>query len=145
MKFRRPAGCSVRFALLGLGALVGASAIAAYKIYEITVTAARLGIKAVTTKVVGHSQTTGAPQERITLTWSVPFTDLDLSSQSGATELDKRINARALAVCKELDKLFPLSPAGGTECVKEAVNAAMPQAKKAIAAAQQTHATPAAK
>ncbi len=62
-----------------------------------------------------------------------------------AIELEKRINARALAVCKELDKLFPLSPPGGTECVKEAVNAAMPQAKKAIAAAEQTHATPAAK
>ena len=50
-------------------------------------TGARMGIKAVTTKVVSHSQTTGAPLDRITLTWSVPFTDLDLRSQSGAIEL----------------------------------------------------------
>ncbi len=144
MKFHRPAGRSIRIALLGLGALVGGGAIAADQLDEITVTAARMGIKAVTTKEVGHSQTTGAPQERITLTWSVPFTDLDLSSPSGAIELERRVNARALAVCKELDKLFPLSPPGGTACVKEAVNGAMAQAKKAIAA-EQTHATPVAK
>ncbi len=49
MKFRRSTGRSMRFALLGLGALVAGGAIAADQLGEITVTAARMGRKAVTT------------------------------------------------------------------------------------------------
>jgi hypothetical protein len=54
---------------------------------EITVTAARMGRKAVKTEVVSHSYRTGAPLDRVTLAWSVPFTDLDLSRQSDASLL----------------------------------------------------------
>ena len=97
MKFHRATGRPKRLALLDFGALVAGGPIAADQLGEITVTAARMGRKAVNTEVEGHSYATGAPLDRVTLAWSVPFSNLDLSKHSGATELDKRIHARALA------------------------------------------------
>ncbi len=131
---------SMRFALLALGAIVTGSALADEDVPTITITASRMGRAAVSTETVGRSATTGAPIDRLTLTWSVPFTDLDLSTHSGATELQKRVNARAQAVCRELDRLFPLTDRGGASCAKEAAAGGLAQADKLIAAAERAHA-----
>jgi UrcA family protein len=131
---------SMRLGLLAIGAIVAGSAIADEDLPTITITASRMGRSAVTTEVVGRAAATGAPVERLTLTWSVPFTDLDLSTHSGATELQKRVNARAQAVCQELDRLFPFTDRGGAPCVKEAAAGGLAQADKLIAAAEHARA-----
>jgi len=127
-------------ALLAIGAIVAAGAVAQEDVPTVTITASRMGRAAVTTEVVGRSGATGAPIERLTLTWSVPFTDLDLSTHSGATELQKRVSARAQAVCEELDRLFPFTDPGGPSCVKEAAAGGWAQAQKLITAAERARA-----
>ncbi len=126
-------------AAIGVAAQIGGAVLAAEPLEEIVVTAARMGRAAVTTETVGRSSSTGAPMERLSLTWSVAYTDLDLSKPGDVAELDKRIQARASAACKELDRLFPLSPRGGPACVKDAAQGATAQAKRVIAA-QRKHA-----
>lgn len=118
-----------------LGILVAGNELVAQDLAEITVTSTRMGHAAVTKKVAGHAPTTGAPIEHLTLTWSVAYSDLDLRQPGTAGELEKRIHSRAQAVCRELDRLFPLSPPGGASCAKAAADAAMLQAQKLIASA----------
>ena len=74
----------------------------------------------------------------ISVTSRVNYSDLDLSSNTGATELQKRIKTSASEACKQLQKLYPNSTEGvGKEsCVEGAVNKAMVQANKAITAAE---------
>jgi len=131
---------SMRFALLAVGAIIAGVVIADEDLPTITITASRMGRSAVTTDTVGRSASTGAPIERLTLTWSVPFTDLDLSTHGGATELQNRVNARAKAVCQELDRLFPFTDRGGASCIKEAAAGGQAQADKLIAAAERARA-----
>ena len=131
---------AMRLGLSAMGAILAGSAIADDDLPTITITASRMGRSAVTTEIVGRAAATGAPMERLTLTWSVPFTDLDLSTHSGATELQKRVNARAQAVCQELDRLFPFTDRGGASCVKEAATGGMAQADKLVAAAERARA-----
>ena len=121
--------------LLMITAMMTGTAIAAEELDEITVTAARAGHEAIDKTVVGRSSSTGAPIEHLTLTWSVAYTDLDLGTQSGANVLEKRIHTRAEAVCRELDRLLPLVPDDRASCVKGAVEGAMSQAHRVIAAA----------
>ena len=85
--------------------------------------------------IVGKSYS-GAPIEQVQVMRRVSYSDLDLSTTAGATELERRISAAATEECKELDKAYPLEDAGGQACVKQATNAAMPQVKSAIAVAE---------
>ncbi len=128
--------------LMLLGSLVASSGLLAQDLAEITVTSTRMGRAAVTTKVIGRAPATGAPIEHLTLTWSLAYSDLDLSQPSAAVVLEKRIHSRAESVCHELDRLFPLSPPGGASCVKTAADAAMLQAQKVIASAEKMHPSP---
>lgn len=140
MKKHSDGRLAMRFAFLAIGAILAGGAIADEDLPTITITASRMGRSAVTTETVGRSGSTGAPIERLTLTWSVPFTDLDLSTHSGATELQKRVNARAKAVCQELDRLFPFTDRGGASCIKEAAAGGQAQADKLVAAAERARA-----
>jgi UrcA family protein len=81
---------------------------------------------------------TGTPVELISLTRRVSYSDLDLTSHAGATELEKRVNDTAKAACKQLDTLYPLTSPGGDPCVKNAVTDAMKQAHAAIDAAEKS-------
>jgi UrcA family protein len=128
----------VNASLPGGGNFGHGGAVIAQELPEITVAATRMGHEAVSSRVVGHAPTTGAPIEHLRLTWSVAYRDLDLSKHTGAVELERRIHARARAVCSELDRLFPLRPSGDPPCVKTAVDGAMVQAKKVIASAEST-------
>ncbi len=119
-----------------IGALAFAShAVLAEELQEVTVTATRPGLAAVTKTVEGRSPTTGAPIEHLTLTWTVASSDLDLKKHADVMELQHRIKTRSKAVCAELDRLLPLTPRGGPECSREAAKGAMEQADKLIAAA----------
>jgi len=88
----------------------------------------------------GHAQT-GIQNETVQLSHTINFADLDLGSAAGASELKSRITNTATQICKQLGTLYPAgSPGVDTAdrdaCVKGAVDAAMGQARLAIASAQ---------
>jgi UrcA family protein len=128
MKSYRSALPAVRLTLLTLGAVLAGGVLAAEQVGEVTVEATR------ETKIVGRSYS-GVPIEVISLTRRVSYADLDLTTQSGAAELEKRVNETAQAACKELDTLYPLTAAGGPACVKSTVDESMVQVRAAISAA----------
>jgi UrcA family protein len=134
MKRKQARGFSCHFILCAMGMTLAANAIVAEELPEVTVSATR--IREVSKTVVGRSMSTGAPVERITLARSVKFADLDLRTENGALELEKRVDETAKVACSELDKLLPLTPRGGAGCIKEAAESGMVQARRAIAAAK---------
>jgi UrcA family protein len=75
------------------------------------------------------------PTEVISITRHVSYADLDLATKKGDSELEKRINDAATAVCKRLDSLQSPKGAQDMYCVKKAVDGAMTQAHAAISAA----------
>ena len=80
------------------------------------------------TKVKGHSA--------LSIISKVDYSDLNLATNSGAVELQKRIKATATQICGQLKKLYPDTVETDPPCVEAAVNNAQPQAKKLIAAAE---------
>lgn len=90
---------------------------------------------------IGRSSTTGAPIEIVQLTRRVNYSDLDLATQAGAHELEKRIKETSREACGQLDKLYPVGTSEGPgtkglNCVQDAIDGAMLQARTAIAAAE---------
>ena len=76
----------------------------------------------------------GVPVREITIVSRVSYADLDLKSQQGVAELEKRIREAATSSCKEIDVKFPVEGYGEADCIKHAVDGAMSQANKIIAA-----------
>jgi UrcA family protein len=72
----------------------------------------------------------------VSLVSRVSYSDLDLSTHSGAVELEKRVKNSATEVCQQLLKLYPGSTEGETSCVQGTVKSGMAQANKAIADAE---------
>jgi UrcA family protein len=70
--------------------------------------------------------------------YAVMYSDLDLSTNSGAVELEHRIKAAAKKGCADIDKQYPLATPASSDkpCVKTAVDGAMAKAHDAIAAAE---------
>jgi UrcA family protein len=72
----------------------------------------------------------------------VPYSDLDLANEPGATELGRRIHVAARLVCQELDLKYPpaiypiLDGYSGFDCVNAAANQSMTQANTIIASAR---------
>lgn len=87
-------------------------------------------------KVVGRTSS-GVPIEQITLTRKVSYTDLDLKTQAGAAELEKRVKDTAKSACDELDTLYPLTKTAAetATCVKKSTDDAMVMVRRAIAVA----------
>jgi UrcA family protein len=81
-------------------------------------------------KQVGMSYT-GIPIEEVTLHRHVAYQDLKLNTSAGAAELDERIEATAQEACNQLKTLYPLDMAetDNRQCVRDAVQGAMQQAK----------------
>ena len=76
----------------------------------------------------------GVPVREITIASRVSYADLDLKTQQGAEELGKRIREAATSSCKEMDVKFPVEGYGEADCIKHAVDGAMSEANKIIAA-----------
>jgi len=124
-------------ALASLALALGATAVIAQTtVQEIIVEAPHM----VTRSEVGRTNT-GAPIEEIILSREVFFDDLDLKEQSAVTTLEARVRDAATRACAELDKLYPASmyptTQGSGDCVRTAMNTAMPQVARAITAAGQ--------
>lgn len=88
----------------------------------------------------GHARA-GTEPESVQLSQRVSYADLDLTTTRGARELTNRIDDAASNACDRAGKFYPPS-SFQTEwqemnvCVRNAVSAAMQQAKAAIAAAE---------
>jgi len=76
----------------------------------------------------------GVPIDEITIRSRVSYADLDLTTASGALELENRIRATAESSCKKLDVKFPAEGSSEAACVKNAVDTAMQEARKVIEA-----------
>jgi UrcA family protein len=107
---------------------------AAQNMEEITVTASR---EVETTKTIGMDTSTGwlRPMVQVSLSSAVSYADLDLTSQAGASELEKRVNDTAKAVCKGLRGKYPDATPSEADCAKAAANKAMVNVHKVEAAA----------
>ena len=72
----------------------------------------------------------------------VPYSDLDLANEPGATELGRRIQVAARLVCQELDMKYPpaiypvLDGYSGFDCVRVTADQSMTQANTIIASAR---------
>ena len=112
-----------------LGALA-TNIVCAEELTQVTVTATRP-----TTQIAGRS-TIGADVQIISMSGTVKYSDIDISTRAGAAALENRIRAAAKAECEELDKHYPLTQPDSDHCTKEAVRNAMPGMHAAIDAAE---------
>jgi UrcA family protein len=95
----------------------------------------------IVTVTLRHARIGAEPTEALQLTRKVSFADLDLTTSTGAFELEKRIAVTASSICQ---KLMNASPWGSpqqslqerTTCVYNAVDGAMTKARLAIASAK---------
>jgi UrcA family protein len=72
----------------------------------------------------------------LSIVYHVSFADLDLATNSGAVELQKRVKDSATQACDQIKKLYPNSIDTEPTCVETAIKNGMAQANKAIAAAE---------
>ena len=77
----------------------------------------------------------GAPINAISLSYKVSYADLDLATSAGAKALEGRVNAAALAACKEITRLYPDANPGDAACAKRASTEAMVKVRELVAAA----------
>jgi UrcA family protein len=130
--------------LISLGTLVGGLAIATRPVIaqqdaaapeptqEITVVAPYVVQK----KEVGRTAT-GIPIQVVSMSTPVSYSDLDLTKQSDAAELQKRIVDAAKAACGKFKTRFPLAnyKTSDRECIKDATMEATAVANLVIAGA----------
>lgn len=97
------------------------------------------------TRDLGRRAPDGAPIQLVTLKRTVSYADLDLTSANGAEKLRERVRAAATASCQQLQTLYPVGDStvpGDTQtnqdCIRNAIDSAMPGADAAIAAARNT-------
>jgi UrcA family protein len=119
-----PARHAVRLAWLGAGLAIAVGAAVAQPMEVVTVEAARA-------TTVGQTMH-GVPIDEITIRSRVGYADLDLTTASGALELENRIRSTAEASCKKIDVQFPAEGSSEAACIKNAVDAAMVEARKVI-------------
>jgi UrcA family protein len=71
---------------------------------------------------------------KVSVSYGVSYEDLNLATPEGAAQLKARVRQAAEAACRELDRQYPLTNPKGARCVEPAVDEAMPQVRRAIAA-----------
>jgi len=117
---------TTHLALLAAALAMAAGSAVAQPMEVVTVEAAR------STKV-GQS-TYGVPIREVTIRSRVSYADLDLTSASGALELENRIKATAKSTCAQIKVEIPAEGSSEATCIKAAVDGAMVDAQKVIAA-----------
>jgi UrcA family protein len=103
----------------------------AQSVDEVTIQAKR-GVAA---KVVGRTSS-GIPVADLSLSYDVSAAGLDLASNAGAAEFAKRVNAAALAACRQIGREYPDATPGDEECARAAASEAMVKVRTLAAAAQ---------
>lgn len=92
----------------------------------------------VSTKIVGKS-TSGVPIVEYSVSYGVSLVGLNLSTNSGAVEAERRVHEAAVAACKEISRQYPLvQQAPGEDCAKTASDKAMIKVREMVAAAEKS-------
>ena len=81
---------------------------------------------------------TNFPMTDLSLAYGVSLAGLNLATKSGATEAENRVNAAALAACKEIERQYPEAVSGENACVREAAKKAMVKVNELVLAAEKT-------
>jgi len=88
----------------------------------------------------GGTGLAGGPIEVLSLSRVVSYADLDLTTQAGVAEFQKRIHDAAQTACDQIAAQYPaqlyIPTPANQDCVGAATDGAMPQARQVIAAAQ---------
>ena len=95
-------------------------------------------VEAVRSTIVGQSRY-GVPIREVTIQSRVSYADLDLTSASGALQLENRIKETAKAACERIKVDIPAEGSSQAACVKDAVDGAMKEAHKVIEAKRSAH------
>ena len=117
-------------AALGAVACVLVGTTIARNVEEVDVQAKR----ALNVNVVGRTSS-GVPMADVSLNYDVSVAGLDLASNAGAAELEKRIGDAARAACREIGRQYPDATPTDAECAKAAAGTAMVKARELIALA----------
>lgn len=75
------------------------------------------------------------PLTDISVSYSVDAAGLDPASPAGAAELARRVDAAALAACRQISSRYPEARPGDSECARGAADRAMAQLRQHHAAA----------
>ena len=118
-------------AAMGAGFVALSGPAIAQPIEEIVVTA-----PPIYEEVANAPSANTGPSDRITVTHYINYSGLDLTTDAGVAELESRVQNSAEAVCKQLDKLYPLITPD-KDCVREAAEGGMQQVRAAIADARE--------
>ena len=78
------------------------------------------------------------PLERVSLSSSVRYGDLNLRTRSGARELKLRVRDEAQNVCTRIAEAYPVREATGSSCYKAVLNDGLIHADAAILDARDT-------
>lgn len=73
-----------------------------------------------------------APIQKVSLSTTVHYDDLNLADRRDARELKVRVEAAAQDVCEQLADAYPVKQAPGTSCYKTALNDGLVKANRAI-------------
>ena len=90
--------------------------------------------RVINAKVIAHI-TGGGKIIELTLSYPVSFADLDITSVSGAAELEKRVKDAARAACEEIGSKYPGATPSDAVCAQKAAAKAMGEVRKLVAAA----------
>jgi len=103
---------------------------------EVRVEATRIVSK--TSATAATPGPTGFPVKDLSLAYGVSLAGLNLATKSGAAEAEQRVNAAALAACKEIGRQYPDATPGEDECARDAAKKAMAKVQELVAAAEKT-------
>lgn len=126
MRDEKAVSTGISLSLVAAGCVLASSMTFAQPMEVVTVEAA-------TITVVGRSSSTGAPIKEIRIKSQVSYADLDLTTDAGAQELEKRVRDTAKSTCAEIKVDVPAQGSTEERCVKEAIDGAMVQVNAAIA------------
>jgi UrcA family protein len=88
-------------------------------------------------EIAGDRSYIGLPIPKVSLSYGVNITDIDLATQDGPKELQKRIKDAAEAACQELGEKYPISTPPTQDCAKAAADKAMIKARNLVAKARE--------
>jgi UrcA family protein len=106
----------------------------AQNLQEITVQGTRI----LSTKTVGRNATTNSPIVDVSVSYGVRVADLDLASNYGPIQLEKRVRDAAMAACKEIGRQYPDATPSEELCAKAAADKAMVTVHDMVAVAKAT-------
>ncbi len=81
------------------------------------------------------TSSSGIPIVDVSLSYTISTAGLDLASQNGAAELEKRVRTAAMDACKELSGRYKIGTPSDSECAKVAIDKAMAKVRQLETAA----------